>query len=161
MIRAKERACRETSKFKVLAFPDQISNRYETNIEVVFRKFQQKLSCFFPFFWCRWLFFSISRKKTCQRTFGPTMVSYGFDRARKTAQDALKSKCEKFAHSTLIWFRRWKEKHFYIGFFYFFETCQINENKIEVFLTWKLDDIEHLKSNFYASLTVDWTRSCI
>ena len=48
------------------------------------------------------LFFSISMKKNYQKIFGPTIVSYGFCRAKNTASDAAKETSKKDAHSTLI-----------------------------------------------------------
>jgi hypothetical protein len=38
--------------------------------------------------------------------FGPRIISYRFDRARKAAQDALEKISKKYAHSTFIWPKR-------------------------------------------------------
>ena len=38
--------------------------------------------------------------------FGPKIVSYGFDRAKKTAQDVHKKRSKKYARSTFIWPKR-------------------------------------------------------
>jgi hypothetical protein len=46
------------------------------------------------------------QEKKCQNMFGPRIISYGFDRTRKAAQDALKKISQKYAHSTLIWSKR-------------------------------------------------------
>jgi hypothetical protein len=44
--------------------------------------------------------FLVYFSKKDQKRFGPKRVSYGFDRAGKTAQDAHKRTSEKYAHST-------------------------------------------------------------
>jgi len=41
-------------------------------------------------------------KKKYQKRFGPTIILYAFDRARKTAPDATNKLSKKSAHSTLI-----------------------------------------------------------
>jgi hypothetical protein len=38
--------------------------------------------------------------------FGPKIVSYGFDRAKKTAQDVHKKISKNYAHSTFTWPKR-------------------------------------------------------
>jgi hypothetical protein len=42
------------------------------------------------------------QEKKCQKMFRPRIISYGFDRGRKAAQDALKKISKKYAHSTFI-----------------------------------------------------------
>jgi len=40
--------------------------------------------------------------KSTYKNFGPTIASYGFDRAEKTAQDESEKTLKKHAHSVLI-----------------------------------------------------------
>ena len=46
--------------------------------------------------------FLFFREKNALKKFGPTMSSYGFCRAEKTAQDALLKMFKKYAHSAVI-----------------------------------------------------------
>ena len=46
-------------------------------------------------------FLCICEKKALKK-FGPTTSSYGFCRAKKTAQDALLKMFKKYAHSAVI-----------------------------------------------------------
>jgi len=41
-----------------------------------------------------------------EKKFRPTIIPYGFDRARETAQDTPKKKSKKDAHSALIQSKR-------------------------------------------------------
>ncbi len=52
---------------------------------------------------CDFLLFS---RKKCQKMFGPRIISYGFDRAWKAAQDVLNKISKKYARSTFIWPKR-------------------------------------------------------
>lgn len=49
---------------------------------------------------CR--FFQYFCIKTHLKAFGPTIISYDFDRAEKTARDKIERISRKHAHSTLI-----------------------------------------------------------
>ncbi len=46
-------------------------------------------------------FFQYFCDKTVSKIFGPTIVSHGFDRAEKTAQDTSDKLFKKYAHSIL------------------------------------------------------------
>ena len=46
------------------------------------------------------------------------MIPYGFDRAKEAAQDALKKKCKKYAHSVLIKPTKYRSMIFFIVIFH-------------------------------------------